>query len=68
VGGPAELVTAEAGALVDPLDVDAIRAGLLQALALGVPNRAGRKVAAEHDLSTQVARIEAVLQRATARG
>jgi glycosyltransferase involved in cell wall biosynthesis len=67
VGGPAELVTAEAGALADPLDVEAIRAGLLQALALGVPNRAGRKVAAEHDLSTQVARIEAVLQRAIAR-
>jgi D-inositol-3-phosphate glycosyltransferase len=66
VGGPAELVTAQAGALADPLDVDAIRAGLLQAMALGVPNRPGRVVAAEHDLSTQVARIEAVLVRARA--
>jgi glycosyltransferase involved in cell wall biosynthesis len=64
VGGPAELVTDAAGALANPLDVDAIRAGLERALALGVPNRAGRAVAAEHDLSTQVARIEAVLQRA----
>jgi glycosyltransferase involved in cell wall biosynthesis len=66
VGGPAGLVTEAAGALADPTDVDAIRAGLLRALALGVPNRAGRVVAAEHDLSAQVARIEAVLQRAVA--
>jgi glycosyltransferase involved in cell wall biosynthesis len=63
VGGPAEMVTDATGALADPLDVDAIRAGLERALALGVPNRAGRVIAAEHDLSTQVARIEAVLQR-----
>jgi teichuronic acid biosynthesis glycosyltransferase TuaC len=63
VGGPAELVTEESGALADPTDVAAIRAGLLRALALGVPNRPGRVIAAEHDLSTQVARIEAVLQR-----
>jgi teichuronic acid biosynthesis glycosyltransferase TuaC len=63
VGGPAEFVTPAAGALADPLDVDDIRAGLLRALALGVPNPAGRVVAAEHDLATQVARIEAVLQR-----
>jgi glycosyltransferase involved in cell wall biosynthesis len=66
VGGPAELVTEAAGALADPLDVDAIRAGLERAMALGVPNRAGRTVAAEHDLATQVARIEAVLQRVLA--
>jgi glycosyltransferase involved in cell wall biosynthesis len=65
VGGPAELVTAETGALADPTDVAAIRAGLRRAIALGVPNRPGRAVAAEHDLSTQVARIEAVLQRVT---
>jgi glycosyltransferase involved in cell wall biosynthesis len=62
IGGPAELVTPEAGALADPLDVASIRAGLERAIALGVPNRAGRRVAAEHDLDTQVARIEAVLQ------
>jgi glycosyltransferase involved in cell wall biosynthesis len=63
IGGPAELVTAATGALADPYDVASIRAGLERAIALGVPNPAGRTVAAEHDLSVQVARIEAVLQR-----
>jgi glycosyltransferase involved in cell wall biosynthesis len=66
VGGPAEIVTDAAGALADPYDVESIRAGLEKAIALGVPNPAGRIVAAEHDLSTQVARIESVLQRAMA--
>ena len=42
VGGPPEFVTPEAGALVDPLDVDAIRAGLEHAGALGTPNPAAR--------------------------
>ena len=46
-----------------PYDGASIRAGLERAIALGVPNPAGRSVAAEHDLSVQVARIEAVLQR-----
>jgi hypothetical protein len=63
VGGPAELVTPATGALADPYDGASIRAGLERAIALGVPNPAGRSVAAEHDLSVQVARIEAVLQR-----
>jgi len=63
VGGPAEIVTDATGALADPYDVASIRAGLEKAIALGVPNPAGRTVAAEHDLSVQVARIEAVLQR-----
>ena len=62
VGGPAEFVTPEAGALADPYDVASIRAGLERAIALGVPNPAGRRVAGEHDLDAQVARIEAVLQ------
>ncbi len=66
IGGPAELVTDAAGALADPYDVEAIRSGLLKAIALGVPNPAGRVAAAQHDLSTQVARIEAVLLRASA--
>jgi glycosyltransferase involved in cell wall biosynthesis len=66
VGGPAELVTPEAGALADPRDIASIRAGLQRAIALGVPNHAGRAVAAEHGLDRQVARIEAVLERATA--
>ncbi len=59
VGGPSEFVTAAAGALADPSSVEAIRDGLQRAIALGVPNPAGRMVAAEHDLSIQVARIEA---------
>jgi glycosyltransferase involved in cell wall biosynthesis len=67
VGGPAELVTPETGALADPTDVDAIRDGLQRAIALGVPNPAGRNAAAEHDLSAQVTRIETVLLRVTGR-
>jgi glycosyltransferase involved in cell wall biosynthesis len=67
VGGPAELVTPATGALADPADVGAIRAGLQRALALGVPNLAGRKAAAEHDLSAQVTRIESVLLRVSRR-
>ncbi len=63
VGGPPEFVTAAAGALADPSSVEAIRDGLQRAIALGVPNPAGRVVAAEHDLSIQVARIESVLAR-----
>ena len=64
VGGPAELVTDAAGALADPYDVAAIRDGLLRAIALGVPNPAGREAAAASTTSTvQVGRIEAVLQR-----
>jgi glycosyltransferase involved in cell wall biosynthesis len=65
VGGPGELVTEATGAVADPTDVAAIRAGLRRAISLGVPNKAGRAVAAEHDLSTQVARIEAVLARSS---
>jgi glycosyltransferase involved in cell wall biosynthesis len=64
IGGPAELVTAAAGALADPYSVEAIRDGLERAIALGVPNPAGRAMAAEHDLATQAARIEAVLAAA----
>jgi glycosyltransferase involved in cell wall biosynthesis len=67
VGGPPEFVTEAAGALADPEDVASIRAGLERAMALGVPNPAGRRLAGDHDLSGQVARIEAVLQRVTAR-
>ena len=63
VGGPRELVTEATGALADPYSVESIRDGLQRAIALGVPNPAGRAVAAEHDLSTQVARIERVLTR-----
>ena len=61
VGGPPEFVTPEAGALVDPLDVDAIRAGLEHAASLGTPNPAARAAASEHALDRQVERMERVL-------
>ena len=61
VGGPPEFVTPEAGALVDPLDVEAIRAGLEHAAALGTPNAAARAAASEHALDRQVERMERVL-------
>jgi len=64
VGGPPEFVTPEAGALVDPLSVDAIHAGLEHAVALPTPNPAARAAAAPHDVRRQVERIEAVLARA----
>ena len=67
VGGPADFVTPQAGALVDPEDVDAIRAGLERAAALPSPNAAAREAAAEHDVRRQVARMEAVLRRAADR-
>ena len=64
VGGPPEFVPPQAGALVDPLDVDAIRAGLEYALALPVPNAPARAAAAEHDVRRQAERVTAVLERA----
>jgi glycosyltransferase involved in cell wall biosynthesis len=67
VGGPPEFVTTEAGALVDPLDVDAIAGGLRQAASLPCPNPAARAVAESHDVRRQAERIEAVLERAAGR-
>lgn len=67
VGGPAEFVTPAAGALVDPLDPDAIRAGLAHAAALPTPNLAAREAAAAHALPRQVERMERVLRAAAAR-
>jgi glycosyltransferase involved in cell wall biosynthesis len=63
-GGPREFVTPEAGALVDPLDVGSILAGLEHVAALPSPNPAARAVAAEHDVRRQVGRMEEVLRRA----
>jgi glycosyltransferase involved in cell wall biosynthesis len=63
-GGPREFVTPDAGALVDPLDVASIQAGLEHAAALPTPNRAARAAAEPHDVRRQVARMEAVLARA----
>jgi glycosyltransferase involved in cell wall biosynthesis len=64
VGGPADFVTAGVGALVDPLDVESIRSGMEHAAALPSPNPAARRVAEEHDVRRQVARMEDVLHRA----
>jgi len=67
VGGPPEFVTPEAGALVDPLSTDAIRAGLEHAASLPTPNPAARAAAEPHALTRQVDRIEAVLRAAAGR-
>ena len=64
VGGPPEFVVPGAGVLVDPLDEEAIAAGLGEAAALPRPNEAARAAAAEHDVNRQAERIEAILQRA----
>ena len=66
IGGPPEFVPPEAGVLVDPLDVDAIAAGMREAAALPRPNEAARTAAAEHDVRRQAERIEAILSRAAA--
>ncbi len=68
VGGPPELVPPDAGALVDPHDVAAIRAGIEAAAALGVPNPAARTAAANHAVERQVGRMEALLGSAAVRG
>ena len=64
IGGPPEFVPPEAGVLVDPLDVDALTDALTRAAALPCPNPAARAAAEQHDVSTQAARIEAVLAQA----
>jgi glycosyltransferase involved in cell wall biosynthesis len=64
VGGPPEFVTPEAGVLVDPLDTDAIAAGLERAAAMATPNRAARAAAAEHDVTRTVARMSTALEAA----
>src|SRR5438874_9435282 len=66
IGGPPEFVPPEAGVLVDPLDVDALAAGLRRAAALPRPNEAARAAASAHDLRRQAERLEAILSRAAA--
>jgi glycosyltransferase involved in cell wall biosynthesis len=61
VGGPPEFVTKETGVLVDPESVEEIEAGLRAAAELPRPNRAGRAVAAEHDVRVQAGRVARVL-------
>jgi glycosyltransferase involved in cell wall biosynthesis len=67
IGGPPEFVPAEAGALVDPLDLDSIADGLRRASSLPVPNPAARAAAEAHDVNVQASRVESILERA-ARG
>jgi glycosyltransferase involved in cell wall biosynthesis len=64
IGGPPEFVTPDAGVLVDPLDVDAIGCALETAAELPRPNLAAREAAGAHDVRTQAARIEEILERA----
>jgi glycosyltransferase involved in cell wall biosynthesis len=63
VGGPPEFVPPEAGVLVDPLDQEAIAAGMRTAAGLPSPNETARLAAAEHDVNRQAERIEAILER-----
>jgi glycosyltransferase involved in cell wall biosynthesis len=67
VGGPPEFVPPEAGILVDPLDTKALIDAMRRAAELPSPNPAAREAAAEHDVKTQAAKIESILERA-ARG
>jgi glycosyltransferase involved in cell wall biosynthesis len=62
IGGPPELVTPEAGVLVDPRTVEAIQAGLEGVLQLPRPTPAGRQIAEEHDVRLQARRIARVLR------
>jgi glycosyltransferase involved in cell wall biosynthesis len=65
VGGPPEFVPPEAGILVDPLDVPALRRALEAATAFPAPNEAARAAAADHDVRRQAERVEEVLLRAS---
>jgi glycosyltransferase involved in cell wall biosynthesis len=63
-GGPPEFVSADAGVLVDPLDVSALARALEAAASLPRPNEAARRAAAAHDVRLQARRMEEILQRA----
>jgi glycosyltransferase involved in cell wall biosynthesis len=63
-GGPPEFVPPGAGVLVDPRDEDELARALGAAAALPVPNEAARAAAADHDVTRQAERIEAILARA----
>jgi glycosyltransferase involved in cell wall biosynthesis len=66
VGGPPEFVPPEAGILVDPEDEDALVAALGAAAALPRPNLAALAAAERHDVRSQAARVESILERAAA--
>jgi glycosyltransferase involved in cell wall biosynthesis len=65
-GGPPEFVTPEAGVLVEPGQPAALRDALERAAEMPRPNPAARVAAEAHDVRRQAARMEAVLERATA--
>jgi glycosyltransferase involved in cell wall biosynthesis len=67
IGGPPEFVPPEAGILVDPLDESELARALDLAASFPSPNEAARAAAATHDVRTQVARVEEILQRAARR-
>jgi glycosyltransferase involved in cell wall biosynthesis len=64
IGGPPEFVSADAGVLVDPIDLDSLERGLRAAAVLPRPNEAARAAATGHDVRRQAERIEAILERA----
>jgi glycosyltransferase involved in cell wall biosynthesis len=64
VGGPPEFVPPDAGALVDPLDEEAIAEGLRVAAGLPRPNLAARAAAELHDVNEQARRVEKILEDA----
>jgi glycosyltransferase involved in cell wall biosynthesis len=64
IGGPPEFVPPEAGVLVDPVDDEALLAGLRTAASLPRPNTAARSAAEAHDVRRQAERVEAILERA----
>ena len=64
IGGPPEFVPPAAGMLVDPLDVPELARALAAAAELPSPNDAARAAAAQHDVSRQAERVEAILLRA----
>jgi glycosyltransferase involved in cell wall biosynthesis len=66
IGGPPEFVPADAGVLVDPLDVDALTDALRAAATLPCPNPAARAAAERHDVREQARLVEQVLERAAA--
>src|SRR5438046_1199088 len=67
IGGPPEFVPPDAGVLVDPVDEDALLAGMQAAAAMPRPNTAARSAAEAHDVRRQAERVEEILARA-ARG
>jgi glycosyltransferase involved in cell wall biosynthesis len=64
IGGPPEFVSPDTGVLVDPLDEVALVRALDLASTFPSPNEASRAAAAAHDVRTQVARVEEILERA----